>query len=421
MMFRLLMLLSAFSLLPMGAYAGDYFFEYSVKGIIDLRAVNTDGTRSWMDGGPGKTRYGGTRQGDSRSTGQLAEAALVLSSRINWSLTGHLSLKYDPDQKHVFDVLEGFIAYRPVTTSSWRLKTRMGIFSPPVSMEHRGVAWTSPYSITPSAINTWIGEEVRTLGAEFTLMHEDEDNQLSLTGAVFKGNDPAGSLLAYRGWAMHDRKSGLNDRFPLAPIASIQPGQPFEVQAPWVEPFDELDGNWGYYMGVQWDRPGTSRLRILYYDNRADESAFDGDQYAWHTRFASVGASFELDEKLEILTQFMSGNTRMGPVSAGINPVDIDFSAFYILASKRVKKHRVTLRYDRFKISDEDQGVLVPTDLNQEDGNAWTLAYAFKLEKKQQFIFEILRVNSDRPARGLIDLPSRIVETQVQVSYRLLL
>ena len=50
---------------------------------------------------------------------------------------------------------------RPV---SWSVKA--GAFFPTISLENDDLGWTSPYTLTPSAINSWIGEELRTIGSE---------------------------------------------------------------------------------------------------------------------------------------------------------------------------------------------------------------------------------------------------------------
>ena len=422
-MMRRLLLIVLFGLVSQLVLADDDFPEVKYRGLIDLRAIGTDTTTSWMDGGLGKLRYGGDNAGNGRTLGRLAEAALVITPRFNWDYTGRLVLKYDPEQKNTVDVLEGFLAYRPITTSAYRLKSRVGLFFPPVSLENDGIAWTSPYSITPSAINSWIGEEVRTLGGEFTLIKLAVDDRYSLTGAVYKANDPTGSLLAYRGWAMHDRKVSLNDRVPLAPITPFQPGNAFEDQTPWVAPFEELDDRWGYYVAADWKHLDMSELRVLYYDNRADPSVFDGGQYAWHTRFTSIGLKFELENRLDILTQFITGNTLMGVVG-NANPIDNDFSAFYALVSKRLGAHRLTLRYDDFEVDDVDSKapvLLVPYDLNDEKGDAWTFAYSYRIKRNQLVIMEAIRAASQRPARVQISSESDIREVLLQVSYRLFL
>ena len=60
--------------------------------------------------------------------------------------------------------------------------------------------------ITPSAINSWIGEEVKVVGVEGTATHPLAGGRLSGTFGLFGFNDTAGTQLAFRGWALHDRR-----------------------------------------------------------------------------------------------------------------------------------------------------------------------------------------------------------------------
>jgi len=418
-----LMLLFLILLVPISSYADDDFPEFKYSGLLDLRMASTDDTVSWTDKGLGKTRYGADSNSSSRTLGRLASAALAVSTRFSWNYKGRLVLKYDPEQKDTLDVLEGFISYVPITTSSYRFKSRIGAFFPPISLENKGVAWTSPYSITPSAINSWVGEELKTLGAEATLLKSTDENRYSLTAAVYKANDPAGGILSYRGWALHDRAIALNDRLPLSAITPFQAGKAFAAQAPWVEPVGEIDGDWGYYIAGLWDYLDVAEFRAMYYDNRADPNAFDGEQYAWHTRFTSLGVKFELEDDVDILAQHMSGNTLMGVGGPSniFNAIDNDFSSFYLLVSKRYQAHRFTLRYDNFTVEDIDNGVLVPYDLNEEDGDAWTLAYTLRMKRKHLLMLEAMHVASNRPARAQIGAPVNIKELQLQLSYRVFL
>ena len=48
--------------------------------------------------------------------------------------------------------------------SAWRSNLKIGAFYPPISLEHRASGWTNPYTISSSALNTWVGEELRTIG-----------------------------------------------------------------------------------------------------------------------------------------------------------------------------------------------------------------------------------------------------------------
>jgi hypothetical protein len=317
-----------------------------------------------------------------------------------------LQLKYDQEQKHPIDIVEGFLSYRPVSTSTNRVSARFGAFIPPVSFENTGLAWTSPYTLTPSAINTWIGEEVKTVGGEVTWLHAGEDNRSAFTGALFKANDPAGSLLAWRGWAMHDHTSTLFDRLPLTSAVQTD----FPKQAPWVEPFHEIDGRFGYYAAVTWEQADFIKFRLLHYDNRADQTAFDGTQYAWHTHFNSAGVQLVLPDNLEFISQYMIGNTAMGMLP---NIIDVDFPAYFALLSKRYGKQRFTLRYDHFAVHDN-----VENEYN-ESGHAWTLAYSIETTKNQHVILETLRIDSTREQRASLGLPPTADELLTQVNYRI--
>lgn len=81
----------------------------------------------------------------------------------------------------------------------------MGGFYPQLSLENPDMGWLSAYNYTNSAINSWVGEELRTLGVEATIKRPARNfnsaHSFSLVGATFKGNDPAGTLLAWRGFA----------------------------------------------------------------------------------------------------------------------------------------------------------------------------------------------------------------------------
>ena len=115
-----------------------------------------------------------------------------------------------PDQRHPLDLLDASLRYRPVSTTAWRWSVRAGAFFPPISLENAGVGWTSPWTLSPSAIDTWVGEELRTIGSEVRIEHRGQTRTVELLAAVFTRNDPAGELLSSRGWALGDFTSGLN-------------------------------------------------------------------------------------------------------------------------------------------------------------------------------------------------------------------
>ena len=65
---------------------------------------------------------------------------------------------------------------------------------PPVSLEHEGADWHVKDSITPSAINSWIGEEVRPVAPKRTLAATLGEHKLRATAALMAANDTAGTL-----------------------------------------------------------------------------------------------------------------------------------------------------------------------------------------------------------------------------------
>ena len=79
-------------------------------------------------------------------------------------------------------------------------------------MENDDLGWASPYTLTPSAINSWIGDELRTIGSEGNVRWKTDLGTVSLLGAVLCCNDEAGILMADRGWTMDDRPTGLFER-----------------------------------------------------------------------------------------------------------------------------------------------------------------------------------------------------------------
>src|SRR5437868_8490062 len=53
----------------------------------DLRLVGVDGEQSWVDGGFGKLRSGGSGDHDLRVTPQLGNANLIWQPQFTWSLS----------------------------------------------------------------------------------------------------------------------------------------------------------------------------------------------------------------------------------------------------------------------------------------------------------------------------------------------
>src|SRR6185295_10665879 len=146
----------------------------------------------------------------------------------------------------VVDLVEAYFKYRPVSTTPLRWSFKAGAFFPPISLENDGIGWTTPWTLTPSAINSWVGEELRTIGGETTAEWRGQGYEIEATAALFGVNDPAGTLIAEHGWTFGDRPIGLFDRSRL-PNATLRPG----MRAPiYTMPMQEIDGRVGWYTGL---------------------------------------------------------------------------------------------------------------------------------------------------------------------------
>jgi hypothetical protein len=393
--------------------------------LLDFRFAYTDDTMSFLDGGLGKTRYGGDEDSDERALARLAQLSFTADVRLFQGLGAHVQVNFDaePDRGDAaerMDLIEAFLRYRFGLGEQNEARGKLGLFFAPISLEHPGEAWTTFYSITPSVINGWVGEEIRALVAELSFARTGVENELSVTAAAFGWNDPSASLLAYRGWAIHDRQTGLADEIPLAPIPSISEGGLFSVQAPSAEPIVEIDDRVGWYAAAAWDNYRRFLVNAIYYDNRAQPMAFDSGQYGWHTRFYDVGLLYTFSEGTsgpELLAQFLSGDTWMGNQVPDLPKVTFDYRSFYSLFTVPFGRHRLSFRYDWFETVDRDE--LVEADNNNEVGNAFTFAYLLRTTEKRRLAVEILRVESDRGGRASIGLPTEATEWLFQLSYRL--
>src|SRR5262249_44709091 len=142
-------------------------------------------------------------------------------------------------------------------------------------------------------INSWIGDELRTIGGEVTVERRLESSTIGLVGAVYAWNEPTGALLADRGWAFDSRPIGLfgSVRLPDAMARTQRRAGPF-----WERPFTQMDSQPGWYAGASWRDDEIGRINILRYDNRADPSAKRDGVFAWNTTFTSAGFETALND-----------------------------------------------------------------------------------------------------------------------------
>jgi hypothetical protein len=386
-------------LAALGARAAD------LEIALDLRAVHSDGRESFLDNGLGKLRYDADHEGL-----QLGRLRAAWDQPIGDVFAAHVEASvWDDDDKNPVDLTEAFLEYRPYPRAGFRSRVRLGAFYPPMSLESRALGWETPYTITPSAISTWIGEEVRTIGLEGqvdwlgTRLGHDVD--LQLTGALFGWNDPAGTQLAVHGFAFHDRQTTLFGR-----VGAYQPNPALAKK----EVFCEMDDRPGYYVGAQARYLDRAILNVLHYDNRADPTVFESGirDFAWLTRFDAAALRFESGNGWTALVQALDGETSIAP---GGFLLDWQYDSQSALLAKRFGAHMVTARYDTFEVTFMDD----PSLPGSEDGHAWTVAYSWDRGDHWRFAAEWLRVTSDVKSRtAYLGEAPLATESKIEVSAR---
>jgi hypothetical protein len=312
------------------------------------------------------------------------------------------------------------VRYRPVSTTAWRWSVKAGAFFPPVSLENDEIGWTSTWTLTPSSINTWIGEEFRTIGAEAKLELRGTTDTLEANVAAFGWNDPAGVLIDERGWALHDRPTGIFDkpRLPDALVTHWGMTPPVETAM-----FKEIDDRVGYYARAMWRHEGIGRVEVLRYDNRADPAAFDGKTFVWRTEFWSAGLETEIGD-FTVLAQGIVGETEIAP-SASYDRV-VEFWSAYVLIARAFEEWRFAARAEVFGTDatvtyydfGEGEWEIEDAPTFGEHGHAFTLAASWSPEDWLRLSAEALFVDSYRPQRRIVGLDPSSGESQFQLGAR---
>jgi hypothetical protein len=384
----------------------------TVHGLIDFRLIAADGEPSFVDGGFGKSRYGGDN-GGYRLQADVAEAGLEWTPRLNWAWSALIDITAQAGASPVVDLLQAYINYKPVPRSETSFSARLGYFYPPISLEHDAPVWSVTNTITPSALNSWVGEEVKVAGLEATIARDFGVQRLSITAAVFGEDDTAGTLLSYRGWALSDLKATANGEFDLPPLGPFAQ----QVQASETYSTREIDDRPGYYGRLNWRVTSTVDLHVFRYDNEGDKVSVTSDyQSAWDTRFNEVGASLRIDDKTRILAQALAGRTQFGMETPQGLFADVSFHTAYALLSRDLGKSTLTGRVDIFENTDNAPR---PGESNAERGWAMLGAYRYPLGRHADVRLEALHIWSDRPSRTLAGLDPTQAQTVLQSSLRL--
>jgi hypothetical protein len=386
----------------------------------DLRLIGVGGERSWVEGGFGKLRYGGNSEHEDDSFRVLpgfGEVDLAWQPRFGWALSATVTAVAQDKDGIEAGLSEAYLSFKPLAGGPVKFSARAGLMWPPVSLEHSGSDWAVTETITPSAINSWIGEEVKVIAFETSLSARIREHQLTVTAALFDVNDTAGALLAYRGWALHDVKALAFRKQPLPELNEfMEYGQPR-----FTHPVKEMDGGFlsrpGYYVKLAWQPPMPVRVEAIHYDNGSDPEAVNADmEWGWRTRFDDVGLVADLGPATQLRAQAMRGHALMGPEEAGTIWIDMRFRSAFALITQQLAKGSVSGRIEAFETRNHGSGVI---DDDNEEGWAATLGFRRPLAGYASVLLEALHVSSRREARLREGLSPRQVQTQLQAALRL--
>jgi len=371
---------------------------------LDIRAVTSDAAASVLDGGSGPVRFSRHQSGL-----QLGRLRLALDTPLGevWRL--HLDASgWGNAYERPIGLTEAYLQFRPYPRHDLRLRVKAGAFYAPISLENRTAGWSSPYTLSYSAMNSWIAEELRTIGLEAEVDWLGTRRGLPLDinaiAGVFGWNDLAGAALAEGGFILDDRQTPVFDRA----------GKLESEAGTYAQPFRELDHRAGYYAGLQLHFPGRMLITAIHYDNRADPAAADAVSHvlAWHTTFNSAGARVEYGPGWTLIAQWMAGRTQIAPRTGAL---DWPFEARYALLSKRLGRHHLlSARYDLFEVDSHNA-----EQVGRQNGHCLTMAYVFDPGRRWTATLEWLRVTSNAYSRGeYLDRAGPVTDTQVQLALR---
>jgi hypothetical protein len=272
------------------------------------------------------------------------------------------------------------------------LQLRAGQFFLPTSRENKDELWTSPYTINFSALNSWIAQEVRPIGADLQWRHTLQRGDILTAGATaFQGNDTMGALLGWRGWTIGSRLSRYDELLPLPPLSPFFADQRDDGTKPFGR---DLDARTGIAARLRYSVPQRANVQYAYVDNRGDRRLHRGE-YAWETDFHLLSGEIGNPDTFTLAAEYMTGSTGMGVVPAF---VQADFYATYVLLSAKRSRNRWTARYELFGTQERDFSL---AERNDESGRAWTLAWLFDVTASLRAGVEFTQVAGHRGSESM--------------------
>jgi len=213
-----------------------------------------------------------------------------------------------------------------------RIHVMEGAFFLPTSHENIDSLWETPYTITSSALNSWLGEELRPVGVDLSYAHRTRTaGTFTGGGTVFTGNDTFGALVIDRGWALRDHWALLGEHIPVNATFFTS------VSA-------ETDHRLGWSARGRWNNDyGT--VQITRIDNRADARRY-GELFNWATRFNIAGADYTWND-WTVVAETGWGTTA---IQGARGRFSFPMRTSYLLLSRRISSLRASVRADQYQI-----------------------------------------------------------------------
>lgn len=377
-----------------------------ISGFLRAAAARLEAPAGFLDGGFGKLEAGAESGETDEAVGE-ARLALDWEPAVGWRLFVHGVARDDAaalDAASGSGLLEAFVEHRRGWGDGHELALTAGQFFLPVSRENVDRLWTSPYTLTLSALNAWVAEEIRPIGIDAAWSRTfASEHRVQLAATVFGGNDTSGTLLAWRGFSFHDRPTPTGRFVPLPGLPALAAEFPLQSGRGTRGFGEDLDGRPGTAGRIRWDAPaGRALVQVTGFVNRGDRE-LHGDEYAWDTDVRWLAGETDLPLGLRLVAEWASGETRMGIAPPGERSparVDVGFDAAYALVTRRWGPLRATIRYDDFETRDRDA---TAGDDNRERGRAWTVALLAEAGERWRFGVEALDIEAERPAARAVD------------------
>ena len=367
---------AAVMILSVSAPAFAQSSSFQLHALVSARAIYVKAPPSWTQNGFGRFDVG-AKTADDTKTANVDIAQLGF----DWTPTSWMLLHADGIARHEPSGTRGsraglVQAFADLFTE--HLRFRAGAFWLPTSRENVDPMWNSRYTITYSALNSWMAQEVRPIGADLQF---SPNFYFTIGGTAFRGNDTMGTVLADRGWTLGNRLSVYNEEIAVP--------RPDEFTRPIGH---DIDSRTGFSERVRLQMPERALIQFARIDNRTEVYPGTPPEVPWHTRFNIVSAEAGSNAPVTMAGEWARGETTVGFPGGTFT---LDFDTAYLLVSRKFGANRYTTRIERFTTRDHRRPA---NDTNHENGRALTVAWLHDSSEHLRTSLEYVRATGDHPA-----------------------